>query len=95
MGSKKVKEEKVLLGYLSFIPSAFAATSVPFTIAMSEGVNVTGTPRIAVDVGGVTRYATKTIQILVLTDLPAESAKVSGSVLQPLADLQKLPQHKA
>lgn len=47
----------VLLGYLSFIPSAFAATSVPFTIAMSEGVNVTGTPRIAVDVGGVTRYA--------------------------------------
>jgi len=37
---------------------AFAATSVPFTIAMSEAVNVTGSPRIAVDVGGVTRYAT-------------------------------------
>jgi len=37
---------------------AFAATNVPFTIAMSEAVNVTGSPRIAVDVGGVTRYAT-------------------------------------
>jgi len=37
---------------------AFAATSVPFQISMSEIVNVTGSPRIAVDVGGVTRYAT-------------------------------------
>ncbi len=36
----------------------FAATTVPFTVNMSEVVNVTGTPRIAVDVGGVTRYAT-------------------------------------
>jgi len=39
---------------------AFAATSIPFTINLSEAVNVTGTPRIAVDVGGVTRYATYT-----------------------------------
>lgn len=38
--------------------SAFAATSIPFTINMSEAVNITGTPRIAVDVGGVSRYAT-------------------------------------
>ncbi len=37
---------------------AFAATTIPFTINMSEAVSVTGTPRIAVDVGGVTRYAT-------------------------------------
>lgn len=37
---------------------AFAATSLPFTINMSEAVNVTGTPRVALDVGGVTRYAT-------------------------------------
>ena len=42
---------------LSFSP-AFAVTTIPFTINMSESVNVTGTPRIAVDVGGVTRYAT-------------------------------------
>ena len=42
---------------LSITP-AFAATTIPFTINMSESVNVTGTPRIAVDVGGVTRYAT-------------------------------------
>ncbi len=40
--------------------SANAATSIPFTISTSETVNVTGTPRIAVDVGGVTRYATYT-----------------------------------
>lgn len=38
--------------------SAFAATSIPFTINMSEAVNITGTPRIAVDVGGISRYAT-------------------------------------
>ncbi|MDD3020417.1 MAG: hypothetical protein PHX61_05480 [Alphaproteobacteria bacterium] len=40
-----------------FTPSAYAATVIPFTINMSEAVNVTGTPRVAVDVGGVTRYA--------------------------------------
>ncbi len=40
--------------------TANAATSIPFTITTSEAVNVTGTPRIAVDVGGVTRYATYT-----------------------------------
>ena len=38
--------------------TTFATTTIPFTINMSESVNVTGTPRIAVDVGGVTRYAT-------------------------------------
>jgi hypothetical protein len=37
---------------------AQAATTIPFTINMSETVNVTGTPRVAIDVGGVTRYAT-------------------------------------
>jgi len=46
----------VMFVLISF--SAYAATNVPFTIAMSEAVNVTGSPRIAVDVGGVTRYAT-------------------------------------
>lgn len=52
--------KKLFLTFLCFIfiPSAHAATSVPFTITMSEAVNVTGNPRIAVDVGGVTRYAT-------------------------------------
>lgn len=44
---------------LLFVPiSTFAATSIPFTINMSQAVNVTGTPRIAIDVGGVARYAT-------------------------------------
>ncbi|OFW95938.1 MAG: hypothetical protein A3J37_01555 [Alphaproteobacteria bacterium RIFCSPHIGHO2_12_FULL_45_9] len=41
-----------------FIYPASAATSLPFTVNLSKAVNVTGTPRIAVDVGGVTRYAT-------------------------------------
>ncbi|HAJ90278.1 MAG TPA: hypothetical protein DCM27_04595 [Rhodospirillaceae bacterium] len=39
---------------------AFAAINIPFTINLSENVTVTGTPRIAVDVGGNTRYATYT-----------------------------------
>jgi hypothetical protein len=39
------------------ISPALAATSIPFTINVSKAVNVTGTPRIAVDVGGVARYA--------------------------------------
>lgn len=38
--------------------SSAAAASLSFTIATSEPVTVTGTPRIAIDVGGVTRYAT-------------------------------------
>ncbi len=37
-----------------------AATTIPLTVTMSENVVVTGTPQIAVDVGGVTRYATYT-----------------------------------
>jgi hypothetical protein len=43
--------------------AAFAAISIPFTVNLSEAVTVDtagGTPRIAVDVGGVTRYATYT-----------------------------------
>lgn len=39
---------------------AHAATSIPFTINLSENVTVTGTPRIQLDVGGVTRYANYT-----------------------------------
>lgn len=42
---------------------ALAAVSIPFTVNLSESVTVDtagGTPRIAVDVGGVTRYATYT-----------------------------------
>ncbi len=43
--------------------SAWAAVSIPFTVNLSENVVVNtggGTPRIPVDVGGVTRYATYT-----------------------------------
>lgn len=37
--------------------SSFAATTIPFTINLSKAVTVTGAPRIAIDVGGVTGYA--------------------------------------
>ncbi|MDD3020448.1 MAG: hypothetical protein PHX61_05640 [Alphaproteobacteria bacterium] len=45
-----------------FTPTAYAATAIPFTVNMSEAVNVTGCPsncpRIVLDVGGNTpRYA--------------------------------------
>lgn len=40
--------------------SAQAAITIPLTVNLSETVTVTGTPRIAVDVGGTTRYATYT-----------------------------------
>ncbi len=44
-----------------FVPAlALAATQIPLTVNMSEAVVVTGTPRVAVDVGGQTRYATYT-----------------------------------
>jgi len=45
---------------LSFPSKGFAGVSIPFTINLSEAVNVTGTPRVAVDVSGITRYATYT-----------------------------------
>ena len=37
---------------------AQAALNIPLTVTLSETVTVTGTPCIAVDVGGTTRYAT-------------------------------------
>lgn len=39
---------------------ARAALTIPLTVNLSETVTVTGTPRITVDVGGTTRYATYT-----------------------------------
>lgn len=46
---------------LALLPSAAsAATTIPLTVNLSEAVTVTGTPQIAVDVGGTTRYATYT-----------------------------------
>ena len=48
----------VLICCLAF--PAYAALNIPITVNLSETVNVTGTPQIAVDVGGTTRYATYT-----------------------------------
>ncbi|MBL8641760.1 MAG: hypothetical protein JNL76_06540 [Alphaproteobacteria bacterium] len=41
-------------------PPADAAINIPITVNLSETVDVTGTPHIPVDVGGVTRYASYT-----------------------------------
>lgn len=43
---------------LLLLASPAAAGTLPFTVTASEPVAVTGTPRIAIDVGGITRYAT-------------------------------------
>lgn len=40
--------------------TAHAALNIPITVNLSESVNVTGVPQIAVNVGGTTRYATYT-----------------------------------
>jgi len=48
------------LCFLLSAAPAFAVTSIPFTINLTEPVNITGVPRIQMDVGGVTRYATYT-----------------------------------
>lgn len=51
----------VFCGVSFFAPAhSFAAVDIPFTVTMSEVVDVTGVPRIVVDVGGVTRYANYT-----------------------------------
>ena len=49
----------LILILMAFSP-AIAGTPIPFTINLSENVVVTGTPRIQLDIGGVTRYATYT-----------------------------------
>jgi hypothetical protein len=45
---------------LFFVSPVLAATGIPFTINVDDTVIVTGTPRIQIDVGGTTRYATYT-----------------------------------
>ncbi len=51
----------LLVSLVSLLPSAAqAATTIPLTVTLSEAVTVTGSPRLAVDVGGTTRYATFT-----------------------------------
>lgn len=50
-----------LLAFLWLLPvAAWAGTAIPLTVTLSESVVVTGSPRLAVDVGGITRYATYT-----------------------------------
>lgn len=43
-----------------FARGAAAFSSIPFTVNLAESVTVTGAPRLVLDIGGVTRYATYT-----------------------------------
>lgn len=47
----------LVLAFLFLPLSAYAGVPVPFAINMDETVVVTGSPRLQLDVGGVTRYA--------------------------------------
>jgi hypothetical protein len=57
MMQKHVHHVFWLLALLCLLSSRGLAASVTFTVTASEPVTVTGTPRIAINVGGVTRYA--------------------------------------
>ena len=48
----------VLITSLCLLNATADAATLNFTLTTSEPVTVTGTPRLAIDVGGVTRYAT-------------------------------------
>lgn len=48
----------VLIASLSLATAQARAATLSFTLTTNEPVTVTGTPRLAIDVGGVTRYAT-------------------------------------
>ena len=43
---------------LCFLALPASAANISFNVSMSEAVTVTGSPRIAIDLGGATRYAT-------------------------------------
>ena len=48
----------IILIFLCGIPTvSFAGSPIPFTVNLDETVVVTGTPRLQLDIGGVTRYA--------------------------------------
>ena len=47
-----------LLMMLLLLTTPAAAATLNFTVNASEAVTVTGTPRLGIDVGGITRYAT-------------------------------------
>lgn len=82
--------------YVLSAPSrAEAATSIPFTVNMSEAVNVIttgGTPRIAVTVGNTTRYAaysagTGTSALTFTYDMVAGDVDLDGLTLTSPIDL--------
>ncbi len=61
IGSRQHPLRSRLLWYLAtfcLLAAPASAATLNFTVSTSEPVTVTGTPRIAIDVGGIMRYAT-------------------------------------
>jgi hypothetical protein len=60
MGFRRLRSRPLLrlLAILFLLSTPALAATLNFTVNTSEPVTVTGSPRIAIDVGGVTRYAT-------------------------------------
>ena len=59
MTSRQVASRTLaLLASVSLLTAPADAATLTFTVTTSKPVTVTGTPRLAIDVGGVTRYAT-------------------------------------
>jgi hypothetical protein len=58
--AKKILQSAIVISMLFCSKIAYAAIDIPFTVNLSENVIVTGTPRVALNVGGTTRYATYT-----------------------------------
>lgn len=53
----KIRNPIILILVITLSFPAYSATVIPFTINLSETVIVTGSPRVSVNVGGITRFA--------------------------------------
>lgn len=80
------------LSVLALINSSAFAATLDFTLTTSKPVTVTGTPRLAIDVGGVTRYAdytagSGTSQLTFSYQVQPRDFDANGIALVPPLDL--------
>ena len=55
---RRARLARLLCALAWMLATPASSATLNFTVTASEPVTVTGTPRLAIDVGGVTRYAT-------------------------------------
>lgn len=90
--TRALRRAVAALGALALInASAFAAT-LDFTLTTSKPVTISGTPRLAIDVGGVTRYAdytagSGTSQLTFSYQVQPRDFDANGIALVPPLDL--------